>query len=315
MPRFIGTRSTANYRSAVAALQHIAPMDPTLRVRRLMSRVLARGLLPPNLEPLTYAFEELLGESAASAQRLIHDWFFYKQLESASWIGARESTRGVLLDAARVGEYVNGCPRGLVVATIHMGDYLEGLRRFREVLSSAKRVFVIRRTAWSEIEERAFARIASPDFAVTVLRTGRGAAMTAIRELRRGHLVVVLFDLPRKFGRTIEVDFFGRCAHFVRGPAEIAALGNADVLPIFTHYDADGVSVAEAMPVIPAQAFVPSERAARTADIAQRLWASAERQIRAHPSQWSHWSFVRELLSQEHAITMPSGRDRTGGPA
>ena len=81
----IGTRSTANYRSAVAALHRLAPLDPTLRARRSMSRVLARDLLPANLEPLTYAFEELLGESAASARRLIHDWFFYRHLESDSW--------------------------------------------------------------------------------------------------------------------------------------------------------------------------------------------------------------------------------------
>jgi predicted LPLAT superfamily acyltransferase len=301
MTRFIGTKSTAAYRSAVAALQHVSPLDPTLRARRLMSRVLARGLLPPNLEPLTYAFEDLLGESAASARRLIHDWFFYRHLEGASWTGARESTRGTLLDAARIGDYVNGCPRGVLVATIHMGDYLEGLHRFRCVLSAAKRVFVVRRRAWSEMEERAFARVASQGFAVTVLRTGHGAALTAIRELRRGHIVVVLYDLPRQFGGTVEVDFFGRRAHFVRGPAEIAVLGNADVLPIITHYDASGVSVAEAMPVIPAQPSAPLERAARTAEIVQRLCATAERQIRAHPSQWSNWSFVRELLSAEPA--------------
>ena len=85
----IGSRSTANYRSAVAALQLLAPLDPTLRARRSLSRVLARRLLPTNLEPLTYAFEELLGESAASARRLIHDWFFYRHLESDSWLDAR----------------------------------------------------------------------------------------------------------------------------------------------------------------------------------------------------------------------------------
>ncbi len=296
MRRFIGTRSTANYRSAVAVLQRFSSLDPTLRARRLVSRALARRLLPPDLEPLTYAFEELLGESAASARRLIHDWFFYRHLESVSWTDAPQRPRGMLLDAAHVGDYVNACPRGVVVATIHMGDYLEGLRRLRLTLSTSKRVFVVRRREWSEIEARAFARIASGDLAITVLRTGRAAAPTAIRELRRGNIVVVLYDLPQQFGHTAEVEFLGRRAHFVRGPAEIALLGNADILPIFTHYDANGMSVVEAMPVVVAQPTRMPERARRTADVAQRLCTLAERQIRAHPSQWAHWTFVRELL-------------------
>ena len=69
-------------------------------------------------------------------------------------------------------DYLDACPRGVIVATIHLGDYLEGLRQLRLVLSAQKRILVVRRKAWSEIEARAFARIASTDLAMTVLRTG-----------------------------------------------------------------------------------------------------------------------------------------------
>lgn len=261
-----------------------------------MSRVLAHRLLPENLEPLTYAFEELLGESQASARRLIHDWFFYRHLESVSWTDPRHRPRSVLRDAARVGDYLSACPRGVLVATIHLGDYLEGLRQLGPAMSTTKRVLVIRRRAWSEIEERAFARLASRQVALTVVRAGDGAQ--AVRALRNGDIVVVLYDLPRRFGRTVEVGFFGRRAHVVRGPAELAVLGHADVLPLFTHYDADGVSVTVAQPVIAATASRRYERAARIATITQRLCTMAEREICAHPSQWSHWSLVRELIHE-----------------
>ncbi len=83
--------------------------------------------------------------------------------------------------------------------------------------------------------------LAEPSIALTVVRAGDGAQ--AVRALRKGDIVVVLYDLPRRFGRTVEVGFFGRRAHVVRGPAELAVLGHADVLPLFTHYDADGISV------------------------------------------------------------------------
>jgi lauroyl/myristoyl acyltransferase len=234
-----------------------------------------------------------------AARRLLDDWFFYKQLESESWSKGRAS-RGWLLDAQAVGAYLNECPRGIVFATIHLGDYLEGLRQLLGSVGQ-KQVFVVRRRAWSELEQRAFARIAPKGLVWTVLRTGRGAAATAVRELRRGNVLIVFFDLPYDFGPTVEVDFFGQRAHFVRGPAEIALLGEADVLAVFTHYEESG-SVVEAMPVIAARPCARETRARRVEEISQQLCKWAEQRIRRYPTQWANWLWIRELMmgSAEH---------------
>jgi len=296
-------RSTANYGFAVAMLDRLAAFDPTRRGRRALARIAARRLLPIDLASLTYAFEELLGEPAESARRLLYDWFFYRQLEAASWNGGVRG-RAELLDAARVGAYVADCRCGIVVATIHLGDYLEGLRQLRLAAAWSKRVFVVRRAAWSELEARAFERVAA-DLDVTVLRIGGGAAATAVRELRRGHVVVALYDLPDRFGRAIDAELLGRPVRVVRGPAELAVLGDADVLPIFTRYDDRGASVVEAAPVIAARwargSTAGGGRARRAAreqrarHITRRLWRHAESFIRAYPEQWSNWPMVAEL--------------------
>jgi|GEM_PF-2675271 len=290
--------SIVTYSSAVAALQRIATLDPTLRGRRLLARGLARALLPADLGPLRYAFEELLGEPTASAHRLLYDWFFYRQLEARSWVDSSgRDGGGMLMDAQRIGEYLTSCTRGVLVATIHLGNYLEGLRQLRFALPSRRPVFVVRRTQWSDVEARAFARVASGDLALTVLRTGRRAAAIAIRELKRGSVVVVLYDLPLRFGGTVEVEFFARRARFVRGPAEIAVLGEADILPIFTHYDHTiGVSRVEAMPVLAAESVPHERRHHRILAITQRLVTLAEQHIRRHPSQWAHWLLIHELV-------------------
>ena len=271
----------------------------------------------PGSDALTYAFEELLGESTAAARRLLDDWFFYKQLEDASWANGRAS-RGVLLDAQRVGAYLSACPRGIVIATIHLGDYLEGLRQLLKWIAQ-KHVFVVRRKAWSEIEQRAFERIAPEGTDWTVLRTGRGAAATAVRALRRGDALIVFYDLPRGFGPTIEVDFFGRRANFVRGPAEIALLGGADVLAVFAHYEAPGSGcVVEAMPVIRARPSTREARNSRVEEISQRLCKWAEQHIRRHPAQWANWPWIHELMmrapehqSDAEAISPTSGIVKT----
>ena len=248
----------------------------------------------PGTEAITYAFEKLLGESATAARKLLDDWFFYKQLESQSWSDGRAS-HGWLLDAQAVGGYLSRCPRGVVIATIHLGDYLEGLRQLLGRVGQ-RQVFVVRRKAWSELEQRAFARIAPKGLAWTVLRTGRGAAATAVRELRRGNVLIVFFDLPRAFGPTVEVDFFGHRASFVRGPAEIALFGGADILAAFTHYAESGGSVVEAMPVIGARPSSRNTRARQVEEISQQLCKWAEQRIRRHPTQWANWLWIRELL-------------------
>jgi lauroyl/myristoyl acyltransferase len=248
------------------------------------ARWLARGLPARRIEPIRCRFEALLDEPSAAARALAFDWFFYRQMEVSSWDDTSRRA-GVLRDAERVGAYLQDCPRGIVVATIHMGDYLEGLRQVRLVAPLERPVFVLRRRGASGAELRAFAHVAGAA-PVTVLRRG-DALPAAVRALRRGAVLIALFDLPGRYGRTTPVTFFGRPAWFVRGPAQLAVLGRADVLPLFCHYDHTLRPVAEAAPVIAAGC---------AQQITQHLCALAEQRIRARPAQWAHWSLLDELL-------------------
>jgi lauroyl/myristoyl acyltransferase len=259
-------------------------------------RALRVKLHAQRIGPLQCRFEALLGEPSTAARALAIDWFFYKQLEREAW--AHDSAGGVLRDAARVGAYLNDCPRGVVIATIHMGDYLDGLRRLRLATAARRPIYVLRRRDDSTEEQRAFQRVVGADRAVTVLRTGTGPGVLAhaVRALRRGAIVVALYDLPARFGRTVPVRFFGRAAHFVRGPAELAVVGQADVLPLLCHYDAAGVAVAQAMPVIAARTMAAASRPDAVAAVTQQLCAHAEAHIRRRPGQWAHWNFIDELL-------------------
>jgi len=166
-----------------------------------------------------------------------------------------------------------------------MGDYLEALRQLRLVAPVERPIYVLRRGRASAAEQRAFARVAGAA-SLTVLRGGESLG-AAVRALRRGALLVALFDLPARYGRTAPVTFFAHPARFVSGPATLARLGRADVLPLFCHYADDLRPVAEAAPVFAASC---AEHAT------QQLCALAEQRIRARPAQWAHWSLLDELL-------------------
>ena len=140
-----------------AALQRWTPR--AWPVQHGLSRLVAAALLSRHAAQLQCRFETLLGETSAAARTLVYDWFFYKQLERDSWVGLTAVDPGVLLDARRVGDYLNASPRGVVVATMHMGDYLEGLRQLRLACSVERKVFVIRRREWSGAEQTIFDRV------------------------------------------------------------------------------------------------------------------------------------------------------------
>lgn len=260
-------------------------------------RALRRALPVREIAPLQCRFEALLGESSATAYALAIDWFFYKQLERDAWADASTAApAGVLLDASSVGVYLDHCRCGVVIATIHMGNYLEGVRQILRATSSTQPIFVLRRRQGSDAEQRLFQRVAGPERSVTVVRPSDTGLKGAVRALRRGAIVVVLYDLPTGFGRTVPVRFLGRPARFVRGPAELALVGHADVLPLLCHYDTSGTAVAQVMPVMAARQSPSSDRAPAVAALAQRLCTLAEAHIRRHPAQWAHWNLVDELL-------------------
>src|SRR5262245_10323336 len=111
-----------------AALQRWTPRASY--VQRGLSRVVAGALLSRHASQLQCRFETVLVETSAAARALVYDWFFYKQMERNSWVQSDlQRDSAVLLDAQRVGDYLNSRARGVVVATMHMGNYLEGLRQ------------------------------------------------------------------------------------------------------------------------------------------------------------------------------------------
>jgi lauroyl/myristoyl acyltransferase len=74
----------------------------------------------------------------------------------------------------------------------------------------------------------------------------------------------------------------------VTGPAELAVLGHADVLP-FTSSCQKGQSLAQ---------FEQPIRAATVAETAQKLCDIGSNYIYKNPEQWQHWFHVPEMLGE-----------------
>ncbi len=112
------------------------------------------------------------------------------------------------------------------------------------------------------------------------------AARAALRALRRGRYLAMTLDqdCPRSEG--VFVPFLGRLACTRDGPARVAMLTGAPVVPVFI--ERVGESARHRVRVEPPLALVPADadRQAALEENVRRMVAVVERAIRRSPEQW-----------------------------
>ncbi len=136
---------------------------------------------------------------------------------------------------------------------------------------------------------------------------GRGipadtSGMEIIRCLRRGETIAIAVDYDST--RTgVVIDFFGAPALMPQGPARLALLTNAPILPGYSRWAPDGTFHTVFEPAI-----IVERTGDREADIlagTRQITAVLERWIRSHPTEWTMfnpiWRWAAEMSDDEAA--------------
>lgn len=248
---------------------------------RALAAVIGAVLHEPRRRALRIAVESL-EERQRSAQ-------LWQRLACESEGGAQRLANQLHSpDLKQIADYIEHSPRGLVVTTIHAGDYLLGLLRLRQAVGHRRRIIVLRKKAASELEAAVFQKFRR-DGLLEVIRHDDKRVISVVRALRSGHVVVALFDLPHSFGATRQVPFLGHEMHLVRGPVELAAAGNADLLAFFSFRDSR----------LSHQCFLPPIRPLDAERECIALARSASTWVRQYPGQWQHWFRLPEMLDPD----------------
>jgi lauroyl/myristoyl acyltransferase len=128
--------------------------------------------------------------------------------------------------------------------------------------------------------------------------------------LRSGKIVVLPCDRDVT-GSGIEVDFFGEKAKMMAGPAALAVLTGAALMPATLWFDGDGWGV-HIGPEIPQPA--EGTRSQKIAAMTQGLATFFEQGIREHPYDWLMLQkvFVADLDSERQARAASNGQHSDG---
>lgn len=248
---------------------------------------------------LCQLMQRLLHETPREARRLIASWYRNRQLScallselAASSPGriASRMSRLKIADLPRLGAYLEHHPhRGVVLATIHMGDYLLATLAIVKTLRNRK-VLLIRRGEPGKAEHSILSKMSGLDSEFEVIRAGEtSAAVKAFRHLSRGAVLIMSWDLSGRFGATLPVRLFNQPMRWVSGPARCASLANALLVP-FVAYKCDGEHRVDLHPLVPAR------RRMEIGTVMSRLSSIAEGYIRKFPDQWLHWNLLPEML-------------------
>ena len=247
-----------------------------------------------------------LGEPQHTMRAEALDWFFYRALGHACW-SSRARIRQPLNfpRKAAVEEYLWQESRGILITSIHMGNYLQVLTSLANALRT-KTVYLLRRKAVSAEERSTFRQFTDAGICFEILRQEDRPVRKAIAALRHGQVVVAMHDLSARWGATQPIRFCGRQLHWVKGPAQMALAGNAVTLPIYSHFDSAGVLQVRARRPQSAARSAAADRPAYVRQQTERLAAFAEAEIRRHPAQWHHWRLLHEMACTTFPGPSPS---------
>lgn len=102
--------------------------------------------------------------------------------------------------------------------------------------------------------------------------------------LRDGEVVALQGDRPRQGGKVVRARFFDQVVSLPPGPAQLARLSGAPLLPVFTFRE--GRSAYRMVFSEPIQVARTRDRQADVDSAVQRLASVIEASIRSHPDQW-----------------------------
>lgn len=113
-----------------------------------------------------------------------------------------------------------------------------------------------------------------------------GSARRVLRVLQENKIVAIVGDRPVSKEEGVEVTFFGRKTYVPSGPAALAIMSGAAILPGFVWYGRNNSFYEIAFPPIFPRTGKGTDKAAEIARLTQYVYDALEEMVRQWPTQW-----------------------------
>lgn len=188
--------------------------------------------------------------------------------------------------------------RPMLIVTMHMGDFQIGFLKLVEAFTPLTRKFSVFKMSAADAKEEILLR-AFKKFGINpqMLRANEQGGRQAFLALRAGNIVAMTIDLEVNVKARSVINFLGHPCYMQNGPATIALINKALILPVINFTDENGRRVVKIYPYIDTLNVFPSLPMVKRVDLlTQQLAEQLEIWIRTWPSQVQAWFAIADTL-------------------
>ena len=269
--------------------------------QKLFSRCVLRPRFTKHIAPI---IQFCLGESASRATEIAKKAFDEAIASRLIWrLGAEATLDQALLKADQIPKYdcqklycfFSRRPCGVLLTTIHMGDFLHAILQLAGCLNRDG-IFIVRQREPDDIEARVFAKLDGIGVKATAIRSyEKNSAIQVTRALRKGAIVVALFDLPESYGSSTTVRFCGHQLKWVNAPALLVQKTNSILLPFISFRKPSGEYQCDILEIY--DFSNPTNSPMNPQQLSQILCDIAKQYVKRYPEQWLQWPMFPEMLA------------------
>lgn len=192
---------------------------------------------------------------------------------------------------------LEGTQRPILVATIHMGHFQLGLLNLVKRIKPTNRLAIFKLNPPDRNETVLLEAMQSLGYTVDVYRTREDGGREAFLALKRHQVVIIAIDLEVNVRSRSKVNYLNHVCLMQNGPATIAAMTKAIILPVVATKDANGRRILLVEQPIDTAVKSQDEALPQRVDrVTQALATLQEKWIRARPSDLHLWLAVAQTL-------------------
>lgn len=200
--------------------------------------------------------------------------------------------------------------RPVLLITMHMGEFQLGFLKLAASLRSKRNIFAFKISERNADEDALFAAFARESQHIEPLRAGQDGGRRAYLELRKGNVVMMTVDLEVHVTSRSTVEFFGRPCQMQNGPATLALLTGAVIVPIINYTDAAGVDTVRVETPLDTKAQFTGEPPRAIIDrLTQQIATLMQTWIAIDPTQVHAWSAIAETIHHRPATIKAAACD------
>lgn len=190
--------------------------------------------------------------------------------------------------------------RPILIISMYMGDFSLGFLKLMSEIKSQRNLFVFKFNGKSTNEDLLFSLFQSTSHAIEPLRAGEEGGKKAFLELRKGNVVAMVVDAEVHVTSREMVNFFGHQCAMQSGPATLAVLTKAIIVPIINYKDSNGKAVVRVEPVIYSDKLSEGESSQQIiARLTQDIATLMEGWIRIDPKQVLRWPSIAHIMGHD----------------